>query len=468
LKNIILGALGVILLGAKAVGGPVFDPEIRRQFARESDNIRVIAFMKSLPPRVMEGFTPANRMQQQMVLMKEAEIVQKSTLQRLQSAADSGAAVKVTPLWIANAIIIDMPAAGLKTLANDNNILWVAANHKIQLIQPGNGRLRNFREAQSYTYGLQKIASPELRQKSGKVIGTGVTVGILDTGIDATHPDLKDKKVLFKDFAGKSPTPVDGHGHGTHVAGTISGLNASGTTIGVAPGVNLVIGRILDDNGSGSWAGILEGMQWIADPDGNPKTDDAPKLVSNSWGGGGSSASKNPEDEPLCKATLNWEKLNILPVFAAGNSGSKPSTVLLPGACPNALTVGATDAEDVIASFSSRGPVIWKSGTIVKPDLVAPGVKVKSSIPKGQYAEWSGTSMATPHVAGVAALLYQVKPDLKVADAKKFLLESADAKPAVPNNDYGHGRLNALKAVTMAATAAAAVRGGRVAIPARR
>ncbi|MBX9768738.1 MAG: S8 family serine peptidase, partial [Bdellovibrionales bacterium] len=259
--------------------------------------------------------------------------------------------------------------------------------------------------------------------------------------------------------------PVDGHGHGTHVAGTISGQNASGTHIGVAPGVKLIIGRILDDNGSGTWAGILEGMQWIADPDGDPKTDDAPRLVSNSWGGGAASATKNPEDEALCKATIGWEKLGILPVFAAGNSGPKPKTVLLPGACPNVLTIGATDSADVIASFSSRGPVVWKSGTFVKPDMVAPGVKVKSSIPKGQYAEWSGTSMATPHVAGVAALLYQVKPNMTVTEAKKYLTESADAKPVNPldpNNEYGSGRLNALKAVTMAASAA------RVAVPARR
>lgn len=461
-----MSVLGVILAGANAVGAPLFDPAIRRSVARESDQVRVIAFMKSLPPRVVEAWKPANRMQRQMALMKEAEMVQRATLQRLRSAADSGSSVSVTPLWIVNAMIIDMPASGLRSLANDNNIEIVYANHTIQLIQPGNGRLRNLRESQSFTYGLQKIAIPELRQKSGgKVNGTGVKVGILDTGIDPSHPDLKDRTILFKDFAGKSPTPVDGHGHGTHVAGTIAGVNASGTHIGVAPGVKLIIGRILDDRGSGTWAGILEGMQWVADPDGDPKTDDGPRLVSNSWGGGAASAGKNPEDEALCKAAIGWEKLGILPVFAAGNSGPSPKTVLLPGACPSVLTIGATDSADLIASFSSRGPVVWKSGTFVKPDMVAPGVKVKSSIPKGQYAEWSGTSMATPHVAGVAALLYQVRPAMTVVEAKKFLTESTDAKPVNPldpNNAYGSGRLNALKAVSMAAGAA------RVAVPARR
>ncbi|MBX9768395.1 MAG: S8 family serine peptidase, partial [Bdellovibrionales bacterium] len=159
-----------------------------------------------------------------------------------------------------------------------------------------------------------------------------------------------------------------------------------------------------------------------------------------------------------------WEKLGILPVFAAGNSGPRRQTVLLPGACPSVLTVGATDSTDTIASFSSRGPVVWKTGTFNKPDIVAPGVKVKSALPGGQYAEWSGTSMATPHVAGVAALLYQVKPDLNVADAKKFLLDGADPKANDLNNEYGRGRLNALKSISLIA---GEVSRGRVAIPRR-
>ena len=185
-------------------------------------------------------------------------------------------------------------------------------------------------------------------------------------------------------------------------------------------------------------------MQWVADPDNNPATDDAPAIVSNSWGGGSPDPSKDPADDPLCKAAMGWVKLGIVPVFAAGNSGPGPRTLGLPGGCPLVVTVGATDSSDGIAGFSSRGPAVWKTGSFNKPDITAPGVKIMSSVPGGGYAELSGTSMATPHVAGMMALMYQIHPKLEVDKAVQIMKAAADKIGADPNT-FGAGRINAMK-----------------------
>lgn len=134
-----------------------------------------------------------------------------------------------------------------------------------------------------------------------------------------------------------------------------------------------------------------------------------------------------------------------MPIFAAGNSGPGPKTVGLPGGCPNAFTIGATDSNDAIASFSSRGPAVWKTGSFVKPDILAPGVKVKSSFPGNKYSELSGTSMATPHVAGVVALMYQLQPTLTV-DQLATVLKNTATKVGQDPNTYGSGRIDILKA----------------------
>jgi subtilisin family serine protease len=285
---------------------------------------------------------------------------------------------------------------------------------------------------------------PELREKISTADGRGVRVGILDTGIDAEHPDLKGKTLLFKDFVNGKMTPYDDHGHGTHVAGTIAGSATSGTSIGVAPAATLIVGKIFSASGSASEDQIMEAMQWIVDPDGNPATADAPMLVSNSWGGG--SASGDPADSAECRAVESWLKLSVLPVFAAGNEGPSARTVGLPAACPSALAVGATDENDKIASFSSRGPAVWSTGSFMKPLVSAPGVRVLSAAPRGKYVSMSGTSMATPHVAGVAALVYQARPNSRTEDIAKLMMAGAiDLGPAGQDPAYGYGRVDVIK-----------------------
>lgn len=266
----------------------------------------------------------------------------------------------------------------------------------------------------------------------------------IDTGIDANHPELKGKVVLWKDVISNKTAPYDDNGHGTHVAGTIAG----NTGIGAAPGAKLIIGKVFSSGGSATTDGILKAMQWIADPDGKPDTKDFPVLVSNSWGGGSPSKTKDPTDEVFCQAVDSWLKLGIAPIFANGNSGPRAPSVGLPAGCPGTIAVGATDSNDNIASFSSRGNADWKSGSILKPLVSAPGVNVNSAKAGGGYVEHSGTSMATPHVSGAATLLFQAKPNMTVKELAAMLVKgSKDLGKQGPDPDFGEGRINAMDSV---------------------
>ncbi|MBW7874964.1 MAG: S8 family serine peptidase, partial [Candidatus Cloacimonetes bacterium] len=276
-------------------------------------------------------------------------------------------------------------------------------------------------------------------------------VGVLDTGILKTHPDFGDRVLLTKDFISSyaDNDSNDGQGHGTHCAGTIGGSNTSGRAIGVAPEASFVIGKIFNDSGSTTMSAILNAMQWIADPDSNPATDDAPRVVSNSWGGGQGTVQS---EKPRWTAVQTWRDLGIVPVFAAGNSGPSMGTMSVPGGYPHSFAVGATNKNDGIASFSSRGPIQWEGfGSVIKPDISAPGVDVYSAKHTGGYTVMSGTSMATPHVAGVVALMLQANPDLSVDRIESILMEtSLDLGAEGKDSVFGQGRMDALRAVEIA------------------
>jgi len=295
--------------------------------------------------------------------------------------------------------------------------------------------------------------------------GSGVRVGGLDTGVDINHPDIAGKMYTdnpadptypggWAEFDGNGnpiagSVPHDSDQHGTHTTGTMIGGNASGFDIGVAPGATLMHGLVIP-GGSGSFAQVAGGMEWIIDPDGNPMTDDGADVVNMSLGATGTfDAMIAPSD--------NMVAANVFPSFSIGNSGPSPNTTGSPGNVPSAFGVGATDLNDVIASFSSRGPVTWNTppyvGTWTKPDISAPGVEIYSSVPGGtwQSSGWSGTSMAAPHVSGTVALIRQANPTLLVADIKQLLAQTAlDLGTAGMDNNYGYGRVNCFAAVSAA------------------
>ncbi|MEU1229839.1 S8 family serine peptidase [Streptomyces sp. NPDC005828] len=284
--------------------------------------------------------------------------------------------------------------------------------------------------------------------------GTGVKIAVLDTGVDKTHPDLKTQVVAEKNFSA-SADAVDRVGHGTHVASIAAGTGAAsgGRFKGVAPGAQVISGKVLDDEGYGDDSAVIAGMEWAAA--------EGADVVNLSLGGPDS-----PGTDPL-EATvdrLSAEK-GILFAIAAGNEGeSGPSSVGSPGTADAALTVGAVDKDDRLAPFSSTGPRAGDGA--VKPDLTAPGVGITAAAAAGSiidtrpgtphpapgYLQIDGTSMATPHVAGAAAILKQRHPDWKSAELKGALTGSAEGG-AYTAFQQGTGRVQVDRALAQSVVA---------------
>lgn len=269
--------------------------------------------------------------------------------------------------------------------------------------------------------------------------GSGVSVAVLDTGVDATHPDLADRIVAQANFVDDDDRDLVGHG--THVASILAGSGAAsgGRYRGVAPGVDLVAGKVCGLRGCNESA-ILAGMQWAAEQGAD---------VVNMSLGGGDAPGVDPVEQAVETLT---EQYGVLFVIAAGNDGANYS-INSPASADAALAVGSVDKQDQLAGTSSRGPRI--DGAL-KPDLTAPGVEIVAANSKdgmvgtpGQpYTTLSGTSMATPHVAGGAAILVQQHPDWSPEEVKAALMASAVSNPDLHPYAEGAGRLDISRAIT--------------------
>ncbi|HZX06606.1 S8 family peptidase, partial [Kribbella sp.] len=275
--------------------------------------------------------------------------------------------------------------------------------------------------------------------------GQGVKVAILDTGLDAHHPDLQGKAVESKNFTA-DPDTSDGYGHGTHVASIITGSGAAsgGKYKGVAPGVQLVIGKVLSNKGIGQDSDIIAGMEWAAAQ--------GAKVINMSLGG------EPTVDEADDIGALAVDRITAttgaLFVVAAGNNGTT-SSVSTPGVAASALTVAAVDKSDQLAYYSSRGPLPYPDRAS-KPDIAGPGSAIVAARAAGtslgspvdaNYTSLSGTSMATPHVAGAAAILAQEHPDWQAAQLKAALMSTSkdDGRTVF---EQGAGRVDVARAVS--------------------
>ncbi|WP_405749839.1 S8 family serine peptidase [Streptomyces sp. NBC_00012] len=282
--------------------------------------------------------------------------------------------------------------------------------------------------------------------------GKGSKVAVLDTGIDATHPDVKDRILETRSFV-PGEEVVDRHGHGTHVASTIAGSGAAseGVNKGVAPGADLIIGKVLSDEGSGADSGIIEAMEWA-------KAEGA-DVVSMSLGSSIPDDGSDPMSQAVDALSADGGPLFVI---AAGNAYGA-GTIGSPGSAQKALTIAAVDKQDNRADFSSMGPLVRSYG--LKPDLSAPGVDINAaasqSVPgvDGMYRSMSGTSMATPHVAGAAAILKQRHPDWSGQRIKDALMSSSKELPDHTPYEQGTGRLDVKAAIdtTIEATGSVAV-----------
>ncbi len=274
--------------------------------------------------------------------------------------------------------------------------------------------------------------------------GKGVTVAVLDTGYDTDHPDLAGRIAATKNFT-PGGTVEDKYGHGTHVSSIAlgSGAASQGKYKGVAPDAKLAVGKVLDDSGSGQIDWIIAGMQWAA-------TTAKAKVINMSLGGW-------PTDgtDPMSQAVNRISRqTGALFVIAAGNSG-QDGTISTPAAADDALTVGSVTKTDQLSVFSSRGPRITDNA--IKPDIAAPGSDIVAARATGtfpdeavdeNYARLSGTSMATPHVAGAAAILAQQHPDWKGDRIKAALMGTSKALAGLGPNAIGAGRLDLVRATT--------------------
>jgi len=284
------------------------------------------------------------------------------------------------------------------------------------------------------------IHAPQVWEAGVK--GTGIKVAVVDTGIDPTHPDFEGRIMATASFIG-GDSAVDDNGHGTHVSGIVlgSGAKSNGKYVGVAPEAHLYTAKVLDARGGGTMSGVMAGIEWAV-------LEQNVQVINLSLGSDtscdGTDALSTLCDEAVLQA-------GVVMCVAAGNAGPASRTVGSPGCARYVITVGAINDSDQIASFSSRGPT---ADGRVKPDLVYPGVNIVAPQAAGTsmgrvvepgYVSADGTSMATPHAAGVAALMRQAKPELTAEQVKDQMVASAVNLGALPNAQ-GAGRGDAYRA----------------------
>lgn len=266
--------------------------------------------------------------------------------------------------------------------------------------------------------------------------GTGITVAVLDTGVDTSHPELTDSIAGGKSFTRTSKNYLDENGHGTHVSGIITANGIGGVdyyneqklSTGVAPGTKIWMGKVCNPSGLCWTSDIAKGIEYVVNYNKS-------KIISISLGGGGTTADNCDTDYLATK--VNWAVNNgVTVVVAAGNNGASVSS---PACASGAIAVGAVNNSDNRASFSGVGKAL---------DIMAPGVSIYSTIPRNSYASWSGTSMATPHVAATIALMRQKNNSLNDTTIKNILYSTAVNASWDPYY-YGHGRVNASAAIAL-------------------
>lgn len=397
---------------------------------------------------------------------------QNGILDWLEEEKESGNVKNYEGFYIINAIHLKAKANLIEKLASYPKVDKIDINQKIQAENPVDKQPSKVEsDRDEIEWNLKNIGA-DLAWNQG-IRGQGVTVGIMDSAVDANHPALKRKfkgydqssdGVNFNDsnyfdaIQGKQDTSgVLDMAHGSHCTGIVLGseLNSNGeefNRIGVAPDAQWINARIFDSNYKNvEQSSFIKAAEWMLAPGNDPSK--APQIINNSWGG-----SQYLTDTWFKSTVDRWRQAHILPVFAAGNQmpgESLPgeSSIVIPASYPESFAVGAVDIMGNLASFSKRGPSLFDT-SLIKPEISAPGVKVRSSI-KDTYAYMSGTSMAAPHVAGVAALVKSAKQNLDDREIQKILEETATPRTdsyykTTPNNGYGYGIVNAYAAVVKA------------------
>ena len=484
----VAGALGLVTAGRSwaadsALASSKIPESLRLRWA-SGERADVLIRLRTTPLAAKRGlaFSTQSRLAVD-ALKAQADASQKPLIDWLRSQS-----IAARPFWIANVIAARLDADAAVALAARDEVIgfeWDAT------FTAEIGREEGPAEAiRAVELNVARVRAPEVWAMGYR--GEGVVIAGQDTGYQWDHPALKASyrgwdgatadhnfhwhDAISVDIDGNSnpcglsaAAPCDDSSHGTHTMGTMTGDDGASNQIGVAPGARWIGCRNMD-SGTGRPSTYLDCFQWFAAPTDlnglNPDPARAPHVIGNSWGCpvGPPPAGEDCALASFATAISNLKAQGILIVVAAGNSGSSCATVVDPPAIyADAFTIGATDNSDVIAPFSSRGPVTVDGSNRLKPDVVAPGVGVQSAVPGNAYGSKSGTSMATPNAVGVAALVMSANPALRGQPEQVEAILRETAMPLtsatscgdmpgsqVPNPIYGHGRLDALAAVQRA------------------
>ncbi|MCA1058194.1 S8 family serine peptidase [Rossellomorea aquimaris] len=393
----------------------------------------------------------------------------------------SGAVKEIKDFYVVNGMAVTSTKKVMEKISTFAEVEKILPNETRQIIQPAKTTSTAVLDKEapntpaSIEWNIDRVGAPAVWDMG--IDGAGTVIASIDTGVQWDHPALKEKYRgydpqnpdspdhefnWFDATAGQS-APYDDQGHGTHTVGTMVGSEPDGSNqIGVAPGAKWIAVKAFTADG-GTDVDLLEAGEWILAPkdaEGNPHPEMAPDVVNNSWGGGAGL------DEWYRDMVTAWRAAEIFPEFSAGNTTlfnpGGPGSIANPANYPESFATGATDINDQLGSFSLQGPSPYDE---VKPEIAAPGVNIRSSVPGGNYeGGWNGTSMAGPHVTAVAALLRQVDASLTVDELEEILMSTAvpltdGTFPESPNNGYGHGLVNAFDAVSSVISGIGKVKG---------
>lgn len=477
-----------ILLVACCMAGyaqAVIDPLLSEEMARRSDDeqLKVVVIMKSkydraqLNRRADYFVTRAERREFVVNELKEFAAASQYDLRHSLSEMErNGMVSSPTVLWMANALYFDATKAAIQDLARRNDIGLIGYAIERNWIPDG--------EEATHASPTREI-TPNVTQVHADQVwalgytGEGVVVAVIDTGVNYNHVDVADHLwdggAEFPhhgyDVKNGDNDPMDDQGHGSHCSGTVCGDGTGGSQTGMAPNATLMCVKCLDSSGNGGAQSISEGIQWAVEH--------GCDMFSMSLGIANSSISERTLLRHTCEAALD---AGVVAAIAAGNEGNSqymypiPNNVRVPGSCPPpyidevqgenpgdltcSVCVGAVDYNDNAAYFTSRGPVTWQNTEfgdypynpgigLIRPDVCAPGVDIKSLnyATNSGYTTMSGTSMATPCVAGCIALMLSKDINLSPADVCRILEETAHPLAEGKSNTYGFGRVDVFAAV---------------------
>lgn len=412
---------------------------------------------------------------------------QKNILSQLNELAFENKVRNIKSIWLVNVVNCEIMKSVIPLISSRDDVALIDHDEDRNIllapkIEESNEYLHEIRNGREITWNVTKVNADDVWSLG--YYGEGIIVAVLDTGVNYNHTDLNDHLWNHPDypnygydFVNNDDNPMDDHGHGTHCAGTVAGDGTAGSQTGMAPEATIMCVKVLDSTGNGSESSCWQAIEFAVD--------NGADVLSMSFGWQHSWGTNR----------VGWRNAmdyvyaaDVFASVAAGNEGNQqssfpiPDNVRTPGDCPppwlhpdqtltgglsSVVCIGATDSNDNLADYSSRGPVTWENVTgfndypynpemgLIRPDISAPGSNIKSldyASNTGYASGWSGTSMATPCVAGVIALMLSKDYTLTPAQLDQIIEENVEIPQYPKNNLFGSGRIDALASINAVPT----------------